>query len=200
LKRRLGLEKFAADKFNIEAALAKADTVLRFGDVRASAGNSQNVPPQGVQEAAKRGLEMRRKYGRGGTAVGVARARDLSNGRAVSDETVKRMKAYFDRHQPDQKAKGFNYGEKGYPSAGLVAHLLWGGDAGYSWAKKLVRSMNSEKKVKSSTDVCSCGSQFVYTGCVCEKPVDAAAAIVAALLTAATVLERAALRGGKVQK
>lgn len=110
-------------------------------------------PPEGVRKAAKRGLEMRKKHGRGGTAVGVARARDLMNGKQISPSTARRMKAYFDRHQPDQKAEGFDSGEDGYPSAGRVAWELWGGDAGYSWAKKLVKQMNSadEKgKVKSS--------------------------------------------------
>ena len=113
-------------------------------------------PPEGVRKAAKRGLEMRKEHGRGGTAVGVARARDLMNGKQISPSTARRMKAYFDRHQPDQKAEGFDSGEDGYPSAGRVAWELWGGDAGYSWAKKLVKQMNSadEKgKVKSSVVV-----------------------------------------------
>ena len=115
------------------------------------------TPPEGVRKAAKRGLELRREFGRGGTAVGVARARDLSNGKSISPDTAKRMKAYFDRHQPDQKAEGFDSGEKGYPSAGRVAWLLWGGDAGYSWAKKVVMQMEAaDKKVSaalSPTDI-----------------------------------------------
>lgn len=113
------------------------------------------TPPKGVRSAAKRGLEMRKEHGRGGTAVGVARARDLSNGKQISPSTAKRMKAYFDRHQPDQKAEGFDSGEEGYPSAGRVAWLLWGGDAGYAWAKKIVKQMEAADengKVKSSTE------------------------------------------------
>ena len=46
-----------------------------------------HVPPQAVRNNAKRGLELREKHGRGGTAVGVARARDLSNGKALSLDT-----------------------------------------------------------------------------------------------------------------
>ena len=38
-------------------------------------------PTQGMVASAKRGLEMRREFGRGGTAVGVARARDIANGK-----------------------------------------------------------------------------------------------------------------------
>ena len=41
------------------------------------------TPPQAVRNNAKRGLELRREFGRGGTEVGVARARDLSNGKSI---------------------------------------------------------------------------------------------------------------------
>jgi hypothetical protein len=98
------------------------------------------TPPKGVQECAKRALEWIAdgKAGDGFTPVGRKRASDLGNGHPVSLETLKRMKAYFDRHQVDKKAEGFSLGEKGYPSAGRVAWDAWGGDAGYSWAKSMV--------------------------------------------------------------
>jgi len=101
------------------------------------------TPPAGVREAAKKGLEWRREYGRGGTAVGVARARDLSNGTRISPSTAKRMKAYFDRHEVDQQGEGWSPGQSGFPSAGRIAWALWGGDAGWSWSKKLVRQINA---------------------------------------------------------
>ena len=44
-------------------------------------------PPATVAAAARRGLELRAEYGRGGTAVGVARARDLGNRRTLTIET-----------------------------------------------------------------------------------------------------------------
>ena len=40
-------------------------------------------PPESVRNNAKRGLELRDKFNRGGTMVGVARARDLSNGKSL---------------------------------------------------------------------------------------------------------------------
>ena len=97
-------------------------------------------PPQGVREAASRALEWIKdgKAGGGFTDVGRKRASDLSRGASVSLETLKRMKAYFDRHQSDKNAEGFSSGEEGYPSPGRVAWDAWGGDAGYSWAKKIV--------------------------------------------------------------
>jgi HK97 family phage prohead protease len=108
-------------------------------------------PPNGVRREAEYGLKLRREYGRGGTAVGIARARDLSNGVAVSPSTVRRMKAFFDRHQSDESAPGFSRGDKEWPSNGLIANKLWGGSSGYSWAKKLVNQMNAadEKEGRS---------------------------------------------------
>ena len=102
------------------------------------------TPPQGVREEAARGLAWRAEHGRGGTAVGVARARDLSNGRTISPATARRMKAYFDRHAVDAQGQGWSPGETGYPSAGRIAHALWGGTPGRTWAEKLVRQMNTE--------------------------------------------------------
>ena len=101
------------------------------------------TPPSGVREAAKKGLEWRREYGRGGTAIGVARARDLSNGVTISPQTARRMKAYFDRHEVDKQGEGWNPGEPGFPSAGKVAWYLWGSDEGWSWSKKLVKQINA---------------------------------------------------------
>ena len=100
-----------------------------------------HVPPQEVRSNAKRGLELREKYGRGGTAVGVARARDLSNGAALSLDTVKRMNSYFSRHEVDKKGEGW-----GKDSAGYIAWLLWGGDAGWAWAKKIIKENETKEK------------------------------------------------------
>jgi hypothetical protein len=103
--------------------------------------NAGFVPPQEVRSNAKRGLELRQKYNRGGTEVGVARARDLSNGKALSLDTIKRMTSYFARHEVDKKGEGW-----GKDSAGYIAWLLWGGDAGWSWAKGIVREQESKEK------------------------------------------------------
>jgi HK97 family phage prohead protease len=109
-------------------------------------------PPKGVREEAAKGLAWRREYGRGGTEVGIARARDLANGRTISPETARRIKAYFDRHQSDKEAEGYRPGERGYPSNGRIAAALWGGfDDSYPWATKLVRQMNAEDEDRSES-------------------------------------------------
>ena len=105
-------------------------------------------PPKGAQEAAKRALEVRASKPpsqRGMTAVGIARARDLANGETLSPETVKRMLAYFDRHEIDKKGSTWNIQGKGWQ-----AWHGWGGDAGYAFARKVVKQMKTaDKKTKA---------------------------------------------------
>lgn len=91
-------------------------------------------PTAAMRAEARKGLAWRREYGRGGTLVGVARARDIANGKDLPLVTVMRMRSYFARHEVDKKAEGFRPGEDGYPSNGRIAWALWGGDAGKSWA------------------------------------------------------------------
>jgi HK97 family phage prohead protease len=101
------------------------------------------TPPAGVRAEAQKGLDWRSEFGRGGTAVGIARARDLSNGTNISPDTARRMKAYFDRHEVDKQGKGWSPGEDGFPSNGRIAWALWGSDPGYAWARKLVEQLNA---------------------------------------------------------
>jgi len=103
------------------------------------------IPTDAMAEEAQRGLDWRREFGRGGTAVGVARARQLVNKERLSESTVKRMKSFFSRHEVDKQAEGFNRGEEGYPSRGRIAWALWGGDAGFSWSKNKVNQINADE-------------------------------------------------------
>ena len=103
----------------------------------------ENKPSKGMVEEALKGLKWREEYNRGGTAVGVARARDISNGKNLSDDTVKRMHSFFSRHEVDKKGQGFQQGEDGFPSAGRIAWALWGGDAGQTWAADKVKGMQA---------------------------------------------------------
>lgn len=88
--------------------------------------------PASVAKAAEEGLALRQKFNRGGTKIGVARARDLKNQRNLSPDTIDRMVAYFKRHEVDKR--GANFGNENDPSAGYIAWLLWGGNEGWAWA------------------------------------------------------------------
>ena len=102
-------------------------------------------PTEEMAHNAARGLELREKHGRGGTEVGVARARDIKNRKNLSPDTVRRMHSFFARHAVDKQGRGWESGEEGYPSAGLVAHLLWGGDSGKSWADRKVKELERKE-------------------------------------------------------
>ncbi len=104
-----------------------------------SDGATNHKPPQAVAREAEKGLELRAKFKKGGTSIGVARARDLKNQRNMSADTIKRMVSYFARHQVDKRAA--NFGNDDDPSAGYIAWLLWGGDAGKDWCEKLKADM-----------------------------------------------------------
>jgi len=103
-------------------------------------------PNEGMRAEAKKGLDWREEFGRGGTRVGAVRARQIVANENLSEETVKRMFSFFSRHEVDKDAEGFSPGEDGYPSNGRIAWALWGGDAGYSWSRRLVEKMNKENE------------------------------------------------------
>ena len=107
-------------------------------------------PTSGMQSAARRAIKLKEqgKAKGAGTAVGWARAGQLSRGETLSLSTVKRMYSYFSRHEVDKKGKDWDNAES--PSNGKIMWLAWGGDAGFSWSRKIV---NREKNMKKSLEV-----------------------------------------------
>jgi len=104
-------------------------------------------PTKEMAANAQRALEVRASKPpsqRGMTAVGLARARDLKNRKPLSEDTVRRMKAYFDRHEVDKQ--GSSWSEKG---AGWQAWNGWGGDAGQRWANAIVERLNKQQAQNS---------------------------------------------------
>jgi hypothetical protein len=98
------------------------------------------TPPAAVAAVARRALDERAQRPpseRGMTAVGIARARDLSNRRPVSLDTIRRMDSYFARHEVDQQGATWStYG------AGRQAWDGWGGDLGRSWVAAILRTLS----------------------------------------------------------
>lgn len=121
---------------------------LNIAEAERSAQERQEgyAPNDAMVAEARRGLDWRQTYGRGGTEVGVARARDIANRRNLSRTTVGRMASYFARHEVDKEGEGFRPGEPGYPSAGRIAWALWGGDAGKAWANAILREFRTLTK------------------------------------------------------
>lgn len=103
------------------------------------------VPPEPVRDAARRALSLRKITGRGGldreqaaragVSSGVARGEQLASGAELTLAEVKRMKAFFARHDGERERNARLANER---SPANVAWLLWGGDAGRHWAEAIV--------------------------------------------------------------
>ena len=107
-------------------------------------------PTAEMAAAAKRALEVRDSKPpsqRGMTPVGLARANQLIKREPLSLSTVKRMKAFFDRHEVDKQ--GSTWDEKG---KGWQAWQGWGGDPGRSWANKIVAKANKDGRSDAAYD------------------------------------------------
>jgi hypothetical protein len=108
------------------------------------------VPPESVQNNARRGLEMVEagEAGDGLEGATKGRARDIAAGNALSLDHVKRMHSFFERHdktRPDDGGKG--------NSPWKTAWMLWGGDSGRSWAESVVgKEVGHDKSEKTSND------------------------------------------------
>jgi len=128
-----------------------------------SGGSPNLVPPASVAAAAAKGLGYRRRAkGRGGLSAqqagaegvgsGVQRAVNLKNRSKLSPSTVRRMKAFFDRHRKN-KAIDPKHRDEPWKDRGYVAWLLWGGDPGYAWATKAVEQMERSKEAALSSGI-----------------------------------------------
>lgn len=113
-------------------------------------------PPVGVAKAAERGLELRKKAPKSkkgglsasqakkeGVGSGVQRAVNLKNRDTLSPDTVKRMNNFFNRHAKNKK---IDAGKTASEDKGYQAWMLWGGDPGASWARKVVKQMDAADK------------------------------------------------------
>ena len=83
--------------------------------------------PAYMRAAARRGLEYYEEglAGDGVTPGTIREAREMAEGR-VSDDKWIRIAAWIARHLVDLDAPDANPDSENYPSAGVVAHLLWG--------------------------------------------------------------------------
>lgn len=93
-------------------------------------------PTRSMALAARRGLRLREKFGRGGTDVGVRRAQQLSEQQDLDARDIISIRSYFARHAIDKDTKTHKWNSDTDPSAGFIAWLLWGGDAGKAWADR----------------------------------------------------------------
>jgi len=112
--------------------------------------------PQFIRANAERGLQyLRDGYGGDGLTEGTKRAaRDMAAGN-ITENKIRKMAPWFARHKVDGQApKNSNPSDPGYPGAGLVAWLLWGGDSNFSdraqnWAQRKIDALDAEEDSRS---------------------------------------------------
>ena len=150
--RKAAIQQMRALYANVEDARKEEKPTMPPAETSAVKETIDTTPPQAVQDAAKRGLELRKKYGRGGLSTeqagkmgigsGIARANSLAAGQKQSPATIRRMVAFFARHAKNKDGKTDN----GEPSAGAIAWLLWGGDSGRAWAESVSKKLEGESQ------------------------------------------------------
>ena len=98
------------------------------------------APTSGMKSAARRALKWKEegKAKGAGTPVGWGRATDIAAGRSMSLSVVKRMFSFFSRHEEASKG-GKDFNNTSNPSNGRIMWDAWGGDAGFSWSRAIVK-------------------------------------------------------------
>ncbi len=92
--------------------------------------------PDTVSNNAQRGIDLNKKNGnKCATQVGKIRARQLSQNKPISQETLVRMFSYLSRAQE-------YYKEGDTEACGTISYLLWGGKAGLRWATSKMRELD----------------------------------------------------------
>lgn len=88
-------------------------------------------PPQAVARVAAQALADRRKYGRGGTPVGVRRAVRLVKRVPIDAAEVRTIRAWFARHAHLSRYRADR------TSAAAISWGLWGGAPCRAWIRSL---------------------------------------------------------------
>lgn len=103
-------------------------TLTKIDELRALEVREVNLtPPAYMRAAARRGLEYY-EQGLGGDGLverTIREARAMAAGNVTADKWV-RIRAWIARHLVDLDSPAANPNSDDYPSAGVVAHLLWG--------------------------------------------------------------------------
>lgn len=160
---RLGVRALSPEEVAayMEAEEEEDDAEEPEAVARPSAAPAKAVPvPAFISANAERGLRYHEE-GRGGEGLKeqtIREARDMVNG-SVTEDKVRRMGPWLRRHEGDLDApKNRDKDDPEYPGAGLVAWLLWGGDAdgnmrAADWAERTVARLDEEAKVAASRKV-----------------------------------------------
>ena len=101
------------------------------------------TPTQGMQEAAQQAQDAIDEHGNPndcGTATGMARMRDISNGERLRPDTWREINAWFSRH--DEQGAGEQDGREDRTNCQWLTRKMWGGDPGKSRSETVVEQLD----------------------------------------------------------
>lgn len=131
------IEGYFADKLEMSLEQKKKqDLIEKLRDLLKL--ESYTDYPEAAKENAKIAIRYAEENGWGDclTATGKARANQLANGEAVSEETISRMAAFERHRQNSDKELG--------DGCGRLAWLAWGGDEGVAWAQRKLEQIRNK--------------------------------------------------------
>jgi HK97 family phage prohead protease len=150
----IGCHENKQDAIDQMVAISIAEDMQPGGEVNKRAVDLS--VPNFIQANAERGLKyLAEGYGGDGLTEGTKRAaREMAAGN-ITENKIRKMAPWFARHKVDGQApKNSNPSDPQYPGAGLVAWLLWGGDADFSdraqdWAQRKIDALDAEADSRS---------------------------------------------------
>ena len=116
-------------------------------------------PTAGMKDCrTARALEWRREYGRGGTAVGVARARDIVNGKSLSERHCQTHVSHFSAGTKPTKPKALRGETK--TTCGPI-HRTWSNCVGFvgrrrgafTWSKRTIVERLKKEEERGFSDL-----------------------------------------------
>lgn len=136
------IEGYFADKYEMSLIDEDALLIEKLKELILKAESytleSYTDYPEAAKENAKIALRYAEENGWGdcGTPVGKARANQLANGEAISEETIARMASFERQRQNSNKELG--------DGCGRLMWLSWGGDEGIAWAQRKLKELRGE--------------------------------------------------------
>ena len=131
------IEGYFADKLEMSLEQKKKqDLIEQLRDLLKL--ESYTDYPEAAKENAKIAIRYSEENGWGDclTATGKARANQLANGEAISEETIARMAAFERHRQNSDKELG--------DGCGRLMWLAWGGDEGVAWAQRKLEQIRKQ--------------------------------------------------------
>lgn len=142
------IEGYFADKMKLNAINEEAEAELILSEIRAlirpdkryKKGKRTEMESfsdygDGIRNNAKRGIELNEKNGnKCATQTGKVRAQQISQGKPLSVQTIKRMYSYLSR------AEAY-YDPNDTTACGTISFLLWGGKSALGWSRNKLKEI-----------------------------------------------------------